>query len=623
MSSNLNKSSCGFGSPLIWRQPMAIWLVPTVLLFAVTTIPTLTVGGGMPSNATIFVSELILIVMGFIMAHRLFGHLHHRDQSDVYFAMPTSRTAFFFGQHAAAFVYLVVPHLLFVGINSLIWAIRMPPEVKYMLGDFWIRYVATLLVLMHFFLFLEIFYLASDRTGHAVMLFLLINLAWPALILIVNDMMTKFLPGFISPFMDVYGAEPWTEGLIQLLSPLAGLIYVKDVLVAWVAPALLTVLNFVIAYALAHHRRAEGAPLLGNAPVTIHIAEWIGVIAVALGGGYATYYLRRLVDRTSRDGTAAPAPGAFLIGVVIGLIVSLWIFNLIRNKARFHWRSLLPSAAATAIPLAVFIAILMTGAFGYTSNLPPADRLEAVDIRYERIDWWGFGGRHDMSKTITLTNPDELHDFAAMYAQAVDAENPGVQLPRTPASVELQQTDKHHGKRHFTVTSTDNKTRRRALCLPTSLANAHYVALLDRQPRFRYMEIAYGLLDAPSPNVDILIERADDIPDEAVSQADFLDTMLHNDDAPYDFYDWVLLLRSAAYDLSSFGDDDLASLEHNAPIHIVVTVEEYDEGTLRGSYTTRFPIDPERMPQTQKMLWDLYGLMDEIAQDEARAVGDQ
>ncbi|HZK29171.1 MAG TPA: hypothetical protein VFD19_03020, partial [Clostridia bacterium] len=104
-----NKSSRTNRVPasLVWRRPIALWLLPVIFLFLLTTLPLLSERS--VSFAVMPVMGLASVIMSFIIAHQYFSFLHRTDKSDFYFAIPTSRAKLFLSLNLSALVHLIGP----------------------------------------------------------------------------------------------------------------------------------------------------------------------------------------------------------------------------------------------------------------------------------------------------------------------------------------------------------------------------------------------------------------------------------------------------------------------------------------------------------------------------------
>ncbi len=424
---------------LIWKRPVTLWLLPAVFLFLTTIVP-------LAGNHYWFIDPmpwvhgLVLLLMSFIVAHQYFSFMHRVPASDFYFSLPAGRTRLFFGLNLGALACLLGPSFVMAALHFALRLLRdenmpsLPFAVSHGYAAYWTPILSLWIRMLIFFFMMLIFYLITEKTTTAVTLFLLVNAFWPAVILLFTDATASFLPGFIAPSLTSEAViSPWIARVIQIFSPVSAFFQESDTAFSWFT-LLLLALTFLTAWALFRIRPAENSRQSGrfNWPQTI--TQWMVVLAVSLLGGYAGHYLRVITTLSAAGQTAVSSPLPFLIGVFLGLILSLWAFNLFHGKGRIRWKALILPAAATAIPLAVWLSVVITGASGFSTELPPASDVARVTITYSNMDVWPLREHGYSSVKVTLTDEKEIELFTSLYRQILTPENPGLFLPRTLSS---------------------------------------------------------------------------------------------------------------------------------------------------------------------------------------------
>ena len=202
------KSSDRVPTALIWKQPLSLWLIPLISLFIASTLPLIAskgLGWSIDSHA------IVLIIMSFVLAHRFFGFVHDMAACDFYFALPGRRSTMFFHLNIASITYLIGPSVLIALLNTLLSALMnsfqpLPSEAYTGTLFFFtlglsgsatiLSLIALYLKIVYLFIFLELFYLLSDKAGRANTMALLINMFWPIVIYLYTDATLRFLPGF-------------------------------------------------------------------------------------------------------------------------------------------------------------------------------------------------------------------------------------------------------------------------------------------------------------------------------------------------------------------------------------------------------------------------------------------
>lgn len=520
------KSSDRVPTVLIWKQPLSLWLIPLISLFIASTLPLIAskgLGWSIDSHA------FVLIIMSFVLAHRFFGFAHDMAACDFYFALPGRRSRMFFHLNIASITYLLGPSALIALLNTLLYALTnifqpLPPEA-YTGSIFFftlglsgpatiLSLIALYLKIIYLFIFLELFYLLSDKAGRANTMALLINLFWPIVIYLYTDATLRFLPGFpdkLEPLGMPF--SPWYELLFrQLLSPLSAILSMRDFDEQFWVYTILPVAAWLLCRYFFIKRQVEYARLSAKINWPFAITQWIGVLSITLLGGYACHFLRALIYGSTKSGAVVIPPAPFLIGCGLGLILSLWIFNLIRGKGKLVWKPLVVACFAVLIPFNAWLGVVMSGANGYSERWPEPDHIQSIDIFYPDGNYLFLKPQR---RLVTLENRDDIADISALVFQVFNEKNLGIDTPRTLQSRTLsdvyvlsllQPHNLNTGPFYLSDTpfwselsgyyvdlvchTADGATIRRSMVLPHNPANPHYRNLLLRNNRFLFAE--YG-----------------------------------------------------------------------------------------------------------------------------------
>ena len=313
---------------------------------------------------------------------QVFGFVHDMAACDFYFALPGRRSKMFFHLNLASMTYLIGPSALIALLNSLLFTLinvlhPVPPDAYTGMMFFFtigasepltaLSVIALYLKIIYLFLFLELFYLLSDKAGRANTMALLINLFWPIVIYFYTDATVRFLPGFpdrVEPLG--MPSAPWYELLFrQILSPLSAVITTLDFYEHFWVYAILPIAAWLLCRHFFIKRQVEYARLSTKMNWPFAITQWIGMLSVTLIGGYACHHLRAIIYDATKAEPNVMTPAPFLIGCGLGLILSLWIFNLIRGKGKLAWKPLIAAFLAVLIPFSAWLGVVMSGANGY------------------------------------------------------------------------------------------------------------------------------------------------------------------------------------------------------------------------------------------------------------------
>lgn len=600
---------------LVWQRPLALWILPLIFLFITTTLPIMADRYSFAYTMVPF-TGMLSVIMSFILAQQFIGFIHDRDKGDFYFALPASRENLFFSFNAGALGYLIGPSLAVMALNSLVVRFISAPVPEWMsygmgLESVWSSYASLMLRVIYFFLLLEICYLVTDKAATAIGTFLLINLFWPMLIYLYSDATAQFLPGYVNPVTAAGDLSPGLAALFQVFSPGMFILGIEDY--HWVT-ALLILAAASFAFFLFRRRNTGMAPGVDSINWPFELTQWMGIMTVTLLGGYGAHYLRML---TAEDNiVTAVSPEPFLIGAGLGFLIALWIFNLIRGKGKIRWRTLVPAAAVTLIPFAVWLFVVMSGAGGFSSRLPAAGETGKIRIHYGSGLITERNPNRSQAHVLELSDQEDMDAFLRMCSLILTEENPGLALPRTLASRDL--SDKYAiGKSYpdymndpyarpyyrsiseirFSVESTEGSSYDRILLLPFSDRNPDYLELLVRNRRFYLAQLTGYSFSEMMPS-DYVLEATDQ------ATQDDLDSWIHPlaglADAGEDVYrDYLLeeMSRQIAGFLLSRTEDQYLDLLERAPAVIRVRLRTSWVGKVsEKDLELLLPADPQGVP---------------------------
>lgn len=606
---------------LAWRKPAALWFLPLIFLFIFTTLPLLSERGLWPFTAHFF-NGLLFMVMSFVLVHQFFGFVHRMDRTDFYFSLPSSRTKLFAWLNLSALVHLAGPSLVIMGLNTILASLLPHTEPGWYdytpsPTSIWISYAGLLIRICYFFFLLEVCYLITEKALTAVGLFVMLNIIWPLMLFSFSDATSQFLPGFINPLVTALEKpSSLMVVLFQLFSPA----FFTGGLAHYHLPlGLMTLGMTFLAFCLFRARQAGYSSGEGSVNWPFRLIQWMGVITLSLLGGYGAHYLRVwTTDSEFTPVNLSPAP--FLIGTGLGFLLSLWIFNLISGKGKIRWRSMLAAALAAALPYAVWLCIVMTGAGGFSTRLPEADSLKRAGIYYPGAYFSPFGREESRPFLLELTTEQDLALLAEIYRSVLSPDNPGLDLPRTLSSkgqsrdfVRLKNPFilpyggneiyyPHLPETHLILETKDGRSCERSLTLPLYANNPDYLQLLRQNDLFFMAELSdYAAVD--KFHVTYRLEAT------PYASATDKEAWIHplmaageEDDYPFES-----LMQHMTYyiALSLGGQDDraLAGLVARAPCLIHVRLELPTGSAASGDQPAiTLPVDPERVPGLRQLI---------------------
>lgn len=616
---------------LVWKRPFALWLLPLIFLFLATTLPLLAERNFWAVTA-IPLTTFISLVVSFILAHHFFSFLHSQEKSDFYFSLPASRTRMFLSLNLSALVHLLGPSLAMMAVNSLLASLfstadASMPWFSLSLSSTWISYLGLLVRLLYFFFLLEICYLVTDKSVTANIMFILINLFWPLMLFLYSDAASQMLPGFINPITTAVEPTAWMVLVFQLFSPV---LFTGGLNRFILLTGLMALAAGFLAYLLFRRRKAGYTPGLDSINWPFQMTQWMGVMSLTLLGGYTAHYLRILTSGS----LAAPAdvsPAPFLIGSGLGLLFSLWVFNLFAGKGKIVWRPLLITFAATALPFALWLALVMTGAGGFSSKLPPEDQLKSATLHYEDI-YVTTLAQYDRPYTLVLDRADDLALFARIVQKTVDPGNPGLGIPRTLSSAEqlrehIRLISSPPGYQEdyayfyandiqFSLETKSGQILDRSLLLPLTVYNPDYLQLIRQNRAFYLAELSsYGAY-AKFGNDFSLIPTSMANSLERETWIDPLIKALQADDYLSDTVIRDMVSRINLHLLDK-GQGALEEMLEKAPllIRVSLTIPRGVEADP-GDYELLLPVLPQEIPSLENVVHYALGIYDNYLSDQ-------
>lgn len=572
---------------------------------------------------------LVLFVMSFVVNHQYFSFMHRTPSADFMYALPLSRGGLYRRLNVSAIVNLLAPSTIMAVIHYLVIYVRNATKYGYVMTaqdftDYWISFASLIVKILLFFFIMQIFYLVSEKTSSAITMFILVNIFWPLVVLLFTDATASFLPGFIAPSLVSSGGVPsWILRIIQLFSPMSAFFLSHPSIFDWFSLALL-ILSALMSWYLFRKRQAEHARSSGTLRYPVMVTQWVVTLGVSLLGGYSCHYLRLAIASYTTKGVSAGiySSAPFIIGVVLGLVLSLWVFNLFQGKGKLNWRALIRPAVAAIVPLTIWMAIVMSGAFGFSVKTPQTSDVKKVTISYHDDRYDGAGS---VTTQISLTDERDIADFMELYGQTVSPDNPGLSVPRNLSSskqlqhfIEYQRVMIGENRYHslfedteFTITLNDGSTMTRRFPLLESPANEHYYRLLMRNRDYRLAEFTFkemfGLADQNVVLQEILLNEnvpAKEIPSWVPALQKALSALEHEYYATPIYETYSLRMIIAQYLLTA-PEEECATYAEQAPCVIRVTLSERAIKGATEPFVFDYPVNPDTLKPLAEALEEL------------------
>lgn len=326
--------------------------------------------------------ELISSIMIYVLTSvftviytiKVFGYLHNKRQTDLYGSLPISRISLFLSKSFSAFVFSLLPSLVFMGIISLA-AVVLNGGVESFVGDICINLIFGTLACISAYGLVSV---CCGTTINSVIMFVSVCIVYPLTAMFIKAIIMAFFTGFYSNLLN----ESFIENALNPLSA-----YWGGNKVYWL---FFTAVCVASACVLVRRRKSEHAQTSFAYYLPCHILK-------VLVSFFAGMFLGVLFGALDVFGNAYLG---FIFGFLLASIPAFVISHLILYKG-------FSKLIRTSIPLAGLVVVVIAGVglcnmdvFGYNKYIP-----ELNDIK-------SAGFVHSAYYFLDETNPEKIADDA-------------------------------------------------------------------------------------------------------------------------------------------------------------------------------------------------------------------
>jgi hypothetical protein len=307
----------------------------------------------------------IYLIPAIILVHRHFSFLHKQAEANLVLSLPAKRLELYGALWLSLLVNLLLARLLSL-LQNIFYAGSSLMPLSLMLrleGEILLRLIAVAA-------FLIFFYVSLSNSFNAQILAAVINLYYFLFYILWGFYASSMLPGYepgkltdLAPYLLV----PYLSGLgIWADSASAHLIY-------WLCFSLL--FAFLSAYFF-QRREAEQVGQDSYMNASFIFARALS----SLAGGLALGMLFTLMQLDY--GVAVQENWlVMIVGFVLGVLLVTLVADLIFQRGEVPLGKSLLASLFNLIPLALIVAVLASGGFGYTDKRPASGRTKEVSMR--------------------------------------------------------------------------------------------------------------------------------------------------------------------------------------------------------------------------------------------------
>lgn len=351
----------------------------------------------------------IALILSAYLVHQFFSFLHQQDRCNQYFSLPLSRCQLFLQQNAVLFILILIPRLGALAQGWMIYGMAGRSFQEFML-----RELAIFISVLASTYFLELFYLLSATSVHAILLFLLSNVFWPLAVLPGIYVAIAMLPGcaWLTQFYSIGRTLPLYA---VFLSPILSILDLSlQAQLYWLAFALLA---WLLSGFLFCRRPAEKA----TSPLWENPAYWpIRIIASSACGFALAIVFSEIRHEASEELETLPA---FLIGLFAGSLISGLILDLILTRGSTDIRRKILCVLLSWGILIFPVGWMILGGFGYSARVPQLETLQSIAIQ----------GENAVSGTLprlTFSEKASLEELTERFRESYQPDLPGMEIPR-------------------------------------------------------------------------------------------------------------------------------------------------------------------------------------------------
>ncbi len=308
-----------------------------------------------------------------------FSYLYKKNSSDVFHALPLTRSGLLLARAGAAFVTVLIP--VTVGYISLFVLTAFYPT--YVIGSFHqiaSAYIMNIICMAFACAFSLIFILCAGSAFDLVLSFAGFNSALLVIGMIINSLADDYLTGY----SDIYMTD-----IMRFISPIvfcgagatefamgeAGKVPYSLISSAGFVTELLaiTAVFFIASIILYNHRKTERG---GQA----YAYKFIYIICSVLAGICGGYLLSRIFI------FAADAKDISFISAITfiaGALITSVIYGAVTERGFKKFKSALVYGGFSAVAYIIILAVIFTGAFGFSKRVPEAKDIKNVYVRFQ------------------------------------------------------------------------------------------------------------------------------------------------------------------------------------------------------------------------------------------------
>ncbi len=306
---------------------------------------------------------LLTLIFTIIYTVQIFSYMHNKRKVDFYGSLPISRARLYLAKCGAAYLFSIVPMLVFMGIISIVsicTGTLMMPEVVNM----YINFIVGTLACVSAYGFLSA---CCGTTFNTVIMFVAVCVCYPLSMIFVRSYIDAFFTGvYTGGFSDSF--------IMNALNPISA--YFGNNLIYWI---IFSIACVALGTLLIMKRRSERAQTSFAYYIPCHI---IKVIVSFLAG----MFLGTIFGALNVFGNGV---GGFVFGFILASATAFLITHMIFYKGLKQLVKTIPIYAGLAVVVIASVALINLDLAGYNSYVPKSEDVKSVGFISSNYNWTG------------------------------------------------------------------------------------------------------------------------------------------------------------------------------------------------------------------------------------------